>query len=83
MSCAGGDFVVEYPKLGDLVLSQGAVGGDEPVAVAVLVATAERERSLEVGAGEIPAEDPLPVPEHLCEELIKVDIRRDDLEGGH
>jgi hypothetical protein len=74
---------MEYPKLGDLVLSQRSVGRDEPVAVAVLVATAERERSLEVGAGEILAEDPLPVPEQLCDELIEVGIRSYRLGDGH
>ena len=56
---------------------------DEPIAVALLISAAERERSLNVGAGEIIAENPLPVSEQLHEELIEVGVRSDCIGRGH
>ncbi len=67
----------------DLRLGQRATGRDEPVAVALLVPTAQRERSLDVGANKILAENPLPMSEQLCEELIEIGVRGDDVGRGH
>jgi len=75
MPVTGGDLVMELPQLGDLRLGQRATSRDEPVTVALLVATPEREGALNVGADEILVQDPLPVPEQLCEELIQVGVR--------
>ncbi len=69
---------MKFPSLGDLRFGQRATGRDDPVAVAVLVPTAQRERSLDVGAEETLTENPLAVPEQLCEELIEIDVRDDD-----
>ena len=80
---AGGDLVMEVTQPGDLRLGQGAVGRDEPVAVAFLVATAERERALDVRADEILSENSLPVSEQLCEELVEVGVWRDDVGRSH
>ncbi len=83
MPLAGGNLGMQLPQLGDLRFGQRATGRDEPVAVAVLVAAAEGERSLDVGANKILAEDSLPVFEQLCEELVEVDVRGDDIGWGH
>ncbi len=52
--------------MGYLRFGQRATGRDDPVAVAVLVATAQRERFLDVGAEEIRTMNLLPVFDQLA-----------------
>src|SRR3712207_2794239 len=83
MPLTGWEFVVQLSKLCDLKFAQRATGGHEPVAVTVPIASSERERPLYVGPGQIVAENPAPLAEQLCEELIEVGIRRDDVGRSH
>ena len=74
---ASGDLVVQRAQR-LLLLSRGpVVHGHDEVAVALLVAGAECERALHVGAHEVVAEDPPPVADQLVEQLVEVCVRRD------
>ena len=76
MVVTGGDLVVHLAEGGDLAVGQRAVRRHQPVAVAVEVAGAERERALQVGARKVVAEDPAPVVEQLGEQVVEVGVRR-------
>ena len=52
------------------------VRGHEEVAVAVLVAGAEREGTLDIGADQVVAEDPLPLADQLVEQRVERGVRR-------
>ena len=69
-------------QLGNVWLCKGAVRRDQPVAVTELVATSERERSLDVSAGETLAKDVTPVHGELDEKLVEVGVRREGVDVG-
>ncbi len=70
------DLVVQLAERGDLVVRHGSVRGHDPVAVALLVPGAQRERALQPGAGEVVAEDVPPLVEQLGEQLVEIGVRR-------
>jgi hypothetical protein len=79
VAVAGRDLVVQRPQLRFLRRMGTRAGRHQEVAVALLVAGAEGERPLHVGADEVVAEDPPPLTEELVEELVEVEVRRHGL----
>jgi hypothetical protein len=59
------------------IVGEPAARGHQEVAVAVQVAGSEGERPLQVGADQGVAQDPLPVGEHVDQQVVELGVRRD------